>query len=1097
MKNTYAQDKAIKTINKNLAVNAGAGTGKTKVLTERYVYILENGDLEKGKEIESIVAITFTRKATQEMKERIREEIKSKFPQDKKWRRFYNDMEKANISTIHGFCANLLRENALYLNIDPLFTILDDDEAQRLLEESILEVLLRGIEEDENIYNMVKLFGKDDLRKISSELENIYNKIRTVGTSFEEVKHMTLSTIDNIKINLEDINYIKDSFIYLMENSRKNSKLYKLQNDNTWIKFYKDEYAKEELIPILEYLYDNIGTNAKEEDTIEELKSTIEKLFLLKEKENTWVYESILALLLEIDMEYASKKEELAALDYDDLQILTLKLLEDKKIVEEYQNRFKYIMVDEFQDTNELQKQIFYKLCSKDNLLDRENLFIVGDPKQSIYGFRGADLDVFYDVVEDIKEVSGKDPIFLEKNFRTVDTILNMVNNLFSKLMGTKYDELDSFHSSKYEIDVEVLEKEDLEIPAGVETSEYNAYYESRLIASRIQELVDTEEFDYKDFALLFRASTLDHIYEEALIEYNIPYYNIGGGGFFQTPEVIDIINGLKSISNRHDTISTMGFLRSPMVGVSDKTLYWLLRYKENTLLDTMKIENPYIEENEREKLLGASSLLEEMIIKKNLYGVDYLVEELIKRTYYEEILLLQLGGKQSLGNVYKFINIAREFHREQRGSIEDFIDYIEEMKNKDESQAKIEAENANVVKILTIHKSKGLEFPVVIIPQMARRFNLQMPNILFNKEKGIGIKYEDKSPLYENMKRDISEKEMEEKERVLYVAMTRAEKKLLIGNQGKSDGFKKMIKDLIDEENIIKIEDIGVNSVEKKPIELINNEKSSIKSFNNEKYPLVLDIPKYKEKVFNSFSVSQYLNFNQCRRQFYLNYYKKLPMEILDSKEFVSTDTSTGSGNLKLEPSTRGSIIHKFIEDYNSNLDAKVLLKNTVDSFGIDYNLDIERELWVYVEYYLKNYREDYDKVYIEQDFYLQIENTYIHGIIDRINIKNNQAEIIDFKTNKVDNKNDLIKYYQPQLQLYAYVVKKIMNIEISGAYILFLETGELEKVDISPEALDRNFKEISNFIEFVNENSSIEQYEKIHNCGEYCKYKLLCNIN
>ena len=126
-----------------------------------------------------------------------------------------------------------------------------------------------------------------------------------------------------------------------------------------------------------------------------------------------------------------------------------------------------------------------------------------------------------------------------------------------------------------------------------------------------------------------------------------------------------------------------------------------------------------------------------------------------------------------------------------------------------------------------------------------------------------------------------------------------------------------------------------------------------------------------------------------------------------------------------------------------------------------------------------------------------MQIENTYIHGIIDRINIKNNQAEIIDFKTNKVDNKNDLIKYDQPQLQLYAYVVKKIMNIEISGAYILFLETGELEKVDISPEALDRNFKEISNFIEFVNENSSIEQYEKIHNCGEYCKYKLLCNIN
>ncbi len=1097
MKNTHAQDKAIKTINKNVAVNAGAGTGKTKVLTERYIYLLENGDLEKGKEIESIVAITFTRKATQEMKERIREEIKSKFPEDEKWRRFYNDMEKANISTIHGFCGNILRENALNLNIDPMFTILDDDEANKLLEETILEVLLKGIEEDENTYNIVKLFGRDDLRKISSELKSIYYKIRTVGISFEEVRDMTLSTIDNIKVSLEDIDYIKNTFIYLMENSRKGSKVYKLQNEDIWRKFYNGEYGEEELIPILEYLYDNIGTNKNEADTIEELESTIERNFLIKEKEYRWVYETVLDLLLEIDTQYSHKKEELAALDYDDLQILTLELLEDREIVEEYQDKFKYIMVDEFQDTNELQKKIFYKLCSKNKLLDRENLFIVGDPKQSIYGFRGADLDVFYDVMEDIKEVSVEGPIVLEKNFRTVDTILNMVNDLFEKLMGKRYDKLDNFHVSENKIDVEILEKEDLEIPANVEASEYNAYYESRLIASRIQELVETKEFNYGDFALLFRASTLDHIYEDALIDYGIPYYNIGGGGFFETQEVVDIMNGLKCISNRYDTISTIGFLRSPMVGISDKTLYWLLRYKENTLFDTMKMEIPYIEEVEREKLLKASRLLEEMIVKKNLYGVHYIVEELVHRTYYEEVLLLQLGGKQSLANVYKFVEIARKFDREYRGSVEDFIDYIEEIKNTDEPQAKIQAENDDVVKLMTIHKAKGLQFPVVVIPQMARGFNYQMSNILFNKEKGIGIKYEDKSPLYESIRSEIKEKEMEENQRVLYVAMTRAEKRLLIGNQGKDKGFKNLVKDLIDKDDVIKIRNISAESVKQKSIELIDEKQKNIKSFNRDKYPLVLDIPKYNEKIFNSFSVSQYLNFNECKRQFYMTYYKKLPMEMLNLTLAASSIASTSTVERILDPSLRGTIVHKFTEHYSSDMDPKVLLEKVVNSFGIEYDENIEKELHLYVENYLEYYSEDYDKIYTEQDFYLEIENTYVYGIIDRINIKNNQAEIIDFKTNKVDNKNDLIEYYKPQLQLYAYAVQKIMDIDVSRACLLLLETGELEEVDISLEALDKNYEDIRAFIKFVNDNSSIDKYEKAKECGEYCKYKILCDIN
>lgn len=1091
MKNTHAQNKAIKTIDKNVSVNAGAGTGKTKVLTERYIYILENGNLEKGKEIESIVAITFTKKATQEMKERIRKEIKNRIPQDEKWNRFYRDMEKANISTIHSFCGNILRENALKLGIDPMFTVLDDEEGDQLLEEVIQYVLLKEIEEDERIYNLVKLFDRDDLNWIADDIKSVYYKIRTVGYTLQEVKKMTLDAIDDFKIDKDSIYYIKEIFLYLMSKSRKNSKIYKLKDDHIWIKFYEDAYTEEELIPILEYLYDNIGTNANQKDKIDELKRTIDYVLMIREIEYRWAYDALMDLIIQIDEEYTNKKDEIAALDYDDLQILTLRLLEDESIRKEYQDRFKYIMIDEFQDTNELQKNIFYKLCSKNSLLDCSNLFIVGDPKQSIYGFRGADLQVFYDVMEDIEKVSNQKPITLDKNFRSFDTILDFLNSLFGKLMGDKYDALEPQHRSNNDIDVEILENNDLDIPPNVNSSQYNAYVESRLIAGRIKELVKNGEFNYGNFALLFRATTIDHIYEEALREYGIPYYNVGGKGFYESQEIKDILNGLKAISNRYDTISNIGFLRSPMVGLSDKTLYWLLRYKENSLLDTMAKDIPFIERNENKKITEANRLLNRLIIKKDLYGIESLTKELIDSTYFMELLLLQQGGKQALSNVYKFLEIARGFDMKYSGSLEDFLDYIESIKDRDESQGRIESEQANVVKLMTIHKSKGLQFPVVVIPQMARGFNYHQPSILFHKEKGLGIKYATKSPLYDNIKEEIRIREEEENKRILYVAMTRAKERLIIGNQGKDRGFKKLIKDLIDDNQVVYIHKTNSQKEERERVKGIKEELYDKKPLVHEKFPLWVKIPGYEQKIFNSFNVSQYLEFRRCKKLFYMKYYKRFPIETL-----YSIEEGESSRKWKVAPSTRGNIIHEFCEYYRENSKPIELLRNIVASYGLEYDEELQMELMPYIENYLKFYREDYDLTYTEKDFYIKIEDTYIHGIIDRINIKNGKAEILDFKTNRVEDKAKIMEYYKPQLQLYAYAFKNISHMEVKRASILLLETGELEDVDIDYHILDKNYNEIRDFIDFVQNNNNIKDYEKNCDCNGDCIYNILCNL-
>ncbi len=1092
MSNTREQDLAIRTIDKNLAVNAGAGTGKTKVLTERYLYILENGNLEKNKEVESIVAITFTKKAAQEMKDRIREEIRKRFSQGSKWRRFYRDLEKANISTIHSFCANMIRENPLKAKVDPMFKVIEQSEGDLLLEEVIQDKLLKGIEEDEQIYSLIRLFKKDDISRIVEELINIYHKVRTAGFSFEQVKYMTLSHLNSFSVDEEDVARIRELFRYLIGRSRKNTKLGKLSSDEVWIKFNEGSNSEEELIPMLEYLLDNIGTSKQEQDTIDELKYLINKVLHVKEKDNLWAYETFLDLLIDIDREYRRRKDEIGSLDFDDLQIFALKLLEDESIREEYQEKYRYIMVDEFQDTNEVQKQIFYKLCSKENLLDRNNLFVVGDPKQSIYGFRGADLDVFYQVVEDIERVSNQKPISLDKNFRTVDTVLNFINSLFSQIMGERYISLKEHHNSNNKIDVEILEKEGVEPPTNVSRTDYDLYIESRLIAARIKELVEKEAFNYGDFCLLFRATTNDYIYEDALKEYGIPYYNFGGKGLFESQEIKDLMNGLKAISNRYDTIATIGFLRSPMIGLSDRTLYWLLRNKRDNLLNTLEENIPHIENKEREKANRAKAILNEFIIKKDLYSVSKLVSMLIARTYYLDSLMMLPGGKQMVSNVNKFMDICMEYDRNSLGSLEDFIDYIEMMKSKgnlEESQAKIYTEDANVVKLMTIHKSKGLQFPVTIIPQMARGFKVDNSFGLFDKNMGIGLKLDENSPFYKSIREEIKKREEEENQRILYVAMTRAQKRLIIGWQGRDSGFKKMVKDFIDMNQVTFIDTAMEKPSNINVFKPLKPELFEVKAFDKEKFPLVMQIDGFGHKKFRSFSISQFLDFNQCKRKFYMKYYRKLPIDIIEDEAYE------GQSGVLIDGITKGNIIHSFCQYYNRGKDKRELLKQIVNSYGIDYNDEIEDYLSPYVDNYLKYFKDDYDQIYSEKEFFLKVEDAYIKGIIDRINVKGNSCEIVDFKTNRIVDLDKLKSVYTPQVKLYANALKRITNWNIKGAYILFLETGDKVEVDVSETSLEENLKTIMEFIHFVNNHSSIEDYEKACDCNHNCVYSIMCN--
>ncbi|HLR34161.1 MAG TPA: UvrD-helicase domain-containing protein, partial [Tissierellales bacterium] len=309
------QKRAITTIDKNVSVNAGAGSGKTRVLVDRYIYILEKGNLIKGKEIESIVAITFTKKASQEMKERIRESIRERFLQDKKWIRLYKDLEKANIGTIHSFCSRILRENPVESGVDPLFSIMDEYESDELLKETISECIVKGIEKDEDVYKLVKELNLDMLNRINETFMNIYKKIRSVGMSFDEISEITLNNIDNFKIEEKQINFIKKNLSYLMDKARKNSKLYKLKEDPIWINFLNNHVYDETILEDLNYIEAKIGNMKGEEERIEKIKNVINNVMKVKEIKYKDSYKALIKLLVIIDEKFTAKKKRIGCLD--------------------------------------------------------------------------------------------------------------------------------------------------------------------------------------------------------------------------------------------------------------------------------------------------------------------------------------------------------------------------------------------------------------------------------------------------------------------------------------------------------------------------------------------------------------------------------------------------------------------------------------------------------------------------------------------------------------------------------------------------------------------------------------------------------------
>jgi ATP-dependent helicase/nuclease subunit A len=626
---------AAHTLDRHLSVTAGPGSGKTTVLVERYLEILRTQNVS----VDNIVAITFTNRAANEMRERVRSKIdellrRAEGDERRRWLRHKRALEGAVITTIHGFCSRLLREFPVEANIDPQFVLLDEHQAAMMLEAVVDEALSDAIHHgNEKIVQLAQAIGGRG--SLSRVLVDFYLDYRGEGLSLAEIKERTgpghaserdysaavaeldkrMAALLALPVRTPSARQKREKFAAAWPSVR--ALVAQPPTDRTIAKYtqaVEDFYdvrpsrrgnEADAVMLIDEMLW---GANSKSDDRLAGKLPCIGFDLLARS-----YAAAVLNLIHEIERRLDEEKQRLSVVDFDDLQLRTLKLVnEHPEVLGSLSQRYRFFLVDEFQDTNGLQRDLTKKLA----LASKANLFIVGDRKQSIYGFRGADVDVFREMTAAIESNGGtQQPLHL--NFRSQPPLIDGLNFLFARIFRPRAevpaDQLNQLGYVEHEPSVaaRVVEHDPPLVEMLVSVlSEGRKFggddddeedgprdkYDSRdarerdaaQLVERIQELTSVTDFsgssgitdsspchkfNYGDIAILFRALTMVGTYESAFRRAGIPYLTVQGKGFYQREEITDLIQLLRFLDNTTDEIALAAVLRSPLCGISDNAL--------------------------------------------------------------------------------------------------------------------------------------------------------------------------------------------------------------------------------------------------------------------------------------------------------------------------------------------------------------------------------------------------------------------------------------------------------------------------------------------------------------------------------------------
>ena len=1015
------QKTAAHTLDRHLSVTAGPGAGKTFVLVERYLEILRTNKVS----VENIVAITFTNRAANEMRQRVRERIDGLLrnaPEKERqtWLRHKRTLEGAVITTIHGFCSRLLHEFPVEANIDPQFVLLDEHQSIMMLETVVEEALAEAIHRgDETILQFTQGTGRAALAGALGELHRRY---RDQGLSIDRLEQLSAETHASEIDYFRALKELDAQVASLLSANRLSTAAEKKR-----VKFAEDWPALRKLLaqPPVE---STIGAYTQTIEDFWEARpqrgrhASIERIDELLWGDDPGVNNclsgklptigfdllakkyalALLRLLRDIAARLDAEKQRLSVLDFDDLQLRTLKLLDQPAVLARVSERYKYFLVDEFQDTNGLQRDLLTRLA----FARGTNLFIVGDRKQSIYGFRGADVDVFTEMTTAIEAAGGlQQPLLL--NFRSQKPVIDCLNVLFARVFQRSFEvpgeALGELGYVRHEPSVAVRASEndpphvELILTAYAEEEDTNNAQRSRRnsfvaherdaeqVAAHISTLVSGPDsapqlIQYRDIAILLRAFTGVWTYESALRRAGIPYLTVQGKGFYQREEITDLIQLLRFLDNTTDELALAAILRSPLGGISDNTLFalrcapWIEEEDEPTRLHRRNLlralrrhgQIKFIEADEQLVLDRISAWIEAMIERRNRYGIADLLRYAVASSEYLTIIAANFDGAQRVANVEKLFRLAEQFERSGH-LIRDFVHYVEEFEaiGGREGEGQMD-EAANVVRLMTIHQAKGLEFPVVIIPDLHRERNQREFVFILDRHRGMTVRVPDgrgrsvRGALFNQLGQRNRSREDFESMRLLYVAATRARDRLVfsaaveqkrlesldknelwigwlwraLGLEAHTQSGPLRIGDEAEIQITIDRRDAASASVPATAAEIPNtspsaDEAHAITESSAEMFPLLRPIAPETGHALRRFTVTQLINYQRCARQYYFDRMLRTPGK---EERAVWNDAEAPEPPANLTATLKGAVIHRFCETYSQGDDPEARLRASFD---------------------------------------------------------------------------------------------------------------------------------------------------------------------
>ena len=816
---TDEQKDAIYEKNSNILVAAAAGSGKTAVLVERII----NKIIKEKIDIDKLLVVTFTNSAAAEMRERVLNAIYKKLeesPEDENLQRQITLLNKASICTIDSFCLEVVRNHFYELeNISPNFRIADTTEIELLKQEVIEDIFEEKYEaEDEDFSKLINVYTsykddtplKDLILKIDSyiqsnpfpkkwlkekiemfnikdKLEDDFSKTPWGSILLQEVKEELIDDIVVLKkleeeleneVDLEKFYQTIRSDLEQLENLKNN-----LEN---WDEAYKIALTIKFVTWPRPKIESELKEKAKEiRDAVKEkLNKVLNKILICNSQEaNQDIYDmySILLklenLIITFEAEFSKRKKEKNIVDFSDVEHFALDiLLNSKEVAKRYKDKFEEIAIDEYQDSNLVQEYILTSI-SRNN-----NIFMVGDVKQSIYKFRQAMPELFLNKYEKYQKKENREQdqdlkIQLFKNFRSKEKILKFTNLIFEDIMSKELGDIDynkeeflnlgadypSTIEQNEKIEINIIDpktkEEDYNDEEAEEENIEDVELEAKFVANKIKKLIEAKfqvwdkkqekyrDIQYKDIVILLRStSNAAPIYEQEILNLQMPVFSDSSQEYLDSIEIQTIMSLLKIIDNPIQDIPLVTVMRSNIGKFTDEELIKIrLADKQDNFYTCLQKARLSVENELKEKIEEFLGRLEKWRKEQEYLALDELIWKIYSDTGYYNYASLMPNGLLRQANLRMLFERAKQYETASFKGLYNFINFIEKLKlsSGDLGAAKIIGENDNVIRIMSIHKSKGLEFPVVFLSSTGKQFNLTdlNQNVLLHQTLGIRSK--------------------------------------------------------------------------------------------------------------------------------------------------------------------------------------------------------------------------------------------------------------------------------------------------------------------------------------------------------------------